>query len=66
MLLELLNNNVLQSACFHGTAVLIQTADVGLLWLKLVNMDYKNIIFAFIKHDNIIILENKMESQLPH
>lgn len=76
MLLELLNNNVLQSTCFHGTAVLIQTGfflyifllvqtvDVGLLCLKLkvINMDYKNIIFAFIKHDNILLLAHKMET----
>lgn len=64
MLLELLNNNILQSTCFHGTAVLIQTVDVGLLCLKLkvVNMDYKNIIFAFIKHDNILLLAHKMET----
>lgn len=44
--------------------LLVQTVDVGLLCLKLkvVNMDYKNIIFAFIKHDNILLLAHKMET----
>lgn len=32
------------------------------LKLKVVNMDYKNIIFAFIKHDNILLLAHKMET----